>query len=210
MRHHPKTTRRAPSPELSFESAPVEAYLARELAIHAARPFEDSIRNFPQVFEKGAPLLEHLATRANQEQEWFWSRFSAFATLQAGLFVLFTSGTVGEGHRHVFALFGLALAVLWLLVQGRSHYYVHQAKRPYHTFRMILGLKGWEPTLPFWRRAMRNAFASTSLGLLTTVSVTLIWAFVVFEEGRAARTVVPRASSVTAPATSAAGSPLRD
>ena len=55
-------------------------------------------------------LLRFLNEQIMREQEIYWQRFYAFATLQAGAFLLTTSPV---GKSRTFALGALFLAVVW-------------------------------------------------------------------------------------------------
>jgi len=83
-------------------------------------------------------LLRFLNEQVLREQELFWLRFYAFATLHAGAFVLATSSSVTRPK--VVALFGALLAVVWVLVQWLSLRYADRAKPDYNALRQALGI----------------------------------------------------------------------
>ena len=98
--------------------------------------------------------LKWLSSELASEQEYYWVRFSSFATLQAGLLVLITSDTVK--HVRLLSLVAASLAVVWCYVQYASVYYVNRLKPLFrdackasgfdYPRHPVFGRKGLSPT----------------------------------------------------------------
>lgn len=150
--------------------SPIDKVLAE--AESPTRGTPNSLAEIESLFGDRSALLAHLAERSNQEQSWFWSRFSAFATLHAGLFVLITSDAIAREHRYRFAIAGFALAACWAIIQAKSLSYVRSSKKPYHTYRVVLGLNTREHNVESTRRFTAS---STFWGVLTAFVVLITW-----------------------------------
>ena len=79
---------------------------------------------------------------ATQEQNFFWQRFGALATLHAALIVLVTATLISERFWAALAVSFLSalLAILWIIIQGTSVRYVDRWKPQFHAERERLGI----------------------------------------------------------------------
>ena len=105
----------------------------------------------------------------HSEQNFFWQRFSAFATLHAALFVL-TTATQIANHTWASALvvtLSIALAVAWIAVQSVSLKYADRWKPAFHSEREALGIKSEIPT--------NRLYSSTDLAWWVPIGVLLLW-----------------------------------
>jgi hypothetical protein len=105
--------------------------------------------------------------QARHEQELFWSRFNAFATLHAGIFV-FASVKISDVASVVLQGVGLLLGLLWLTVMMRSRDYVQTSKHRAKEVENAVGLR--DPHAPSVIRRH-----STDYGVMTAGIVTLAW-----------------------------------
>jgi hypothetical protein len=107
-----------------------------------------------------------------QEQNFYWQRFSAFATLHAALFVLVTATMIGSQFwSGVFvSILSIGLAITWIAVQSVSLKYVDRWKSDFHTERELAGIL---PTVETDRR-----YSSTDLGWWVPVGVLVLWLIV--------------------------------
>ena len=143
--------------------------------------------------EHAMDLLRFLNEQVMREQEIYWQRFYAFATLQAGAFLLTTSPAVGKSK--ALALGALFLAVVWTWVQGLSLGYTNRLKRRYHDFRRWLDIpfeseeqrspKGHRRAARLWRAAKAtlqnsSASSSTDIGVWVTILVAAFWVYYFF------------------------------
>jgi len=108
-------------------------------------------------------LLRFLNEQVLREQELFWLRFYAFATLHAGAFVLATSSSVTRPR--VVAIFGALLAVVWVLVQWLSLRYADRSKPDYNELRQKIGI--------LWPHEEGN-IVKTDAGVKTNLSTRLL------------------------------------
>ncbi len=126
-----------------------------------------------------------------REQEVYWHRFYAFATLQAGAFLLTTSSVIGKSK--TLALGALFLAVVWTWVQGLSLGYANRLKGRFHEFRTWLEIPYdyEEPrevkgrAARFWRAVTARlrqppAPSSTDIGVGVTLLVGAFWVYYFF------------------------------
>lgn len=147
---------------------------------------------------KGAmELLRFLNDQVLREQEIYWQRFYAFATLHAGAFVLATSNSLR--YPKAIAAIGIVLALTWLYVQWLSLYYADRAKPRYHDMRKWLRIdyehnegENEQPSLREQKRDERQVApwkkwilihhwaSSTDVGLLVTIVVFICWVLVFF------------------------------
>jgi len=109
-----------------------------------------------------------------REQEFFWQRFYAFATLQAGAWVVATA-KVFEEDRAPIARAGLALAVLWAFVQWASLYYANRWKPSYYDLlkeaKITYSDKGIFSSL----FGENTWLSSTNVAVVTTWGVLAAW-----------------------------------
>ncbi len=122
-------------------------------------------------------LLRFLNEQVLREQEIFWQRFYAFATLHAGAFVLYSSDAVKR--KTPIAAAGLALGVVWLYTQWASLHYANRPKKLYHAVCRKLGIS-WGVGRPglFARWFGERPWASsTNAGVLTALFVAAVWLY---------------------------------
>ena len=108
-----------------------------------------------------------LTNEIAREQEYYWSRFYAFATLQTGFLVLVASTVVKRPL--VLALLAFILGVVWIYVQFASRFYVNRLKA---TFYAACGARGIEHPAHWLYKRNRS---STDVALVVPVSLTLFW-----------------------------------
>lgn len=106
------------------------------------------------------------------EQEYYWTRFSSFATLHAGLFVLFTL----DANKHQTLLSGAAvgLGVVWMYVQVASLWYVNRLKSDFGKVSKQQGFH-W-PNHPIFSKKFRS---TTDVALLVPYGLTILWGYFV-------------------------------
>lgn len=117
--------------------------------------------------------FELLQAERHQEQAHFWNRFTAFATLHAGIFVIATSTNV-QSQRIAslgVAIAGLGLSGLWAEVQRLSLRYVDRWKPIYHSEREGLGLG-------FQGEQLNPRVSSTDLANAVPWVVFFVWGIV--------------------------------
>jgi len=109
-----------------------------------------------------------------QEQSFYWQRFTAFAGLHSGLFVLVTAALIGT--KYWAALFvtvlSLVLAALCIGIQSVSLRYMSRWKLAFHEARRGLGITQKVPPDPRW--------SSTDLARCAPIVVFVVWVFVLF------------------------------
>ena len=109
----------------------------------------------PQAWD----LLRFLNEQVLREQEIYWQRFYAFATLHAGAFVLVTSNSIR--YPKAIAIVGFALGIAWFYIQWLSLSYADRAKAHYHELRKALGI--------YWPHEASEAANVTVTGKTTPV-----------------------------------------
>lgn len=84
--------------------------------------------------DESDPSARLLFVRENlmREQEFFWQRFYAFATLHAGAWVVATTRAF-EADRTPIARAGLVLALMWVFTQWASLHYANRWKDTYYS-----------------------------------------------------------------------------
>jgi hypothetical protein len=107
------------------------------------------------------------------EQEFYWTRFTGFATLHAGLFVLFTSET--NKHPIYLSAAALAMGAIWLYVQIASCWYVNRLKRRFR--RISEGLKFKYPRHEIFSCKYMDI---TRVTIVIPVTITLLWLALLF------------------------------
>lgn len=116
-----------------------------------------------------------------QEQHFYWARFSAFAAMNAGLFVLTTSTVLetptaaGSDAQQLLIGFAFALSIIWVFIQWISFYYVSRWKPTFHKLREKYGI-----SLP--RHWLFNSLglSATGLGVFVTIVVAALWGVMFF------------------------------
>jgi hypothetical protein len=78
-------------------------------------------------------VLSFLGEQLHAEQSHYWNRFAALAVLHAGLLVVGVEAP--DWARVLTSLFGIGLAVVWILIQKRSRDYVERWKPAFHSYR---------------------------------------------------------------------------
>ena len=150
-------------------SAPLDDALADALRQRRADELVRPCRyDFAAELSARGSLFAHIANQASAEQEWFWSRFSAFATLHAGLLVFARVDTSGA-IEWILSGAGLLLGATWVAVQSLSRSYVHRSKARLHAFEALFGLRQIESGT-----SLRPH--STDYGVWTARLVFLVWA----------------------------------
>lgn len=102
------------------------------------------------------------------EQEYYWTRFTAFATLHAGLFVLFTL----NGHKILLSGAAVGLGIVWLYVQVASLWYVNRLKSDFNKVSKTLKLP-W-PKHHIFSERFRS---TTDVALLVPYGLTILWSY---------------------------------
>jgi hypothetical protein len=123
-----------------------------------------------QINEDIYKRVELFQNALHQEQGFFWNRFTAFATLHAGLFVVSTSGDV-QAHllpRMVILILGFLLSLSWAAIQWLSLQYVDRPKVRYYDLARKLGLEPQEESLG-------RRLSSTDLAFWSVIPVVLMW-----------------------------------
>lgn len=103
-----------------------------------------------------------------QEQNYYWQRFSAFATLHAGLFVLVTSDSIS--NKLPFYIIGIVLSIAWVFIQWASFFYVDRVKPLIDSRLEMQGIK----LKRHWLFSKYKG-ASTRIGVIVTLLVFLLW-----------------------------------
>jgi hypothetical protein len=120
--------------------------------------------------------LRFLNEQVLREQDIFWQRFYAFATVHAAGFVVFVSDLVAPQRLWV-AFFGFLLGSIRAYTQWASLHYANRWKRPYHTIRKQLGLE-YDHTGWFYRCfGGRRWASSTNAALATALLIWLLWIY---------------------------------
>jgi hypothetical protein len=100
------------------------------------------------------------------EQEYYWTRFSGFATLYAGLFVLFSF----EKHQGLLSGAAVGLGLIWMYVQAASLWYVNRLKSD---FRKVSEQREFHwPKHPIFSKKFRS---TTDVALLVPYGLTILW-----------------------------------
>jgi len=103
------------------------------------------------------------------ENDVFWTRFSGFATLQAGLLVIATVDRLQRYALAVIAL-GIILTLIWAAVTHLGVLYVDRRKADYHAERKNL--------FPRTETGLRKWFSATNLATLAPWLVIVVWGIV--------------------------------
>jgi hypothetical protein len=118
--------------------------------------------------------FEIIQTERHQEQGFYWTRFTGFATLHAGLFVIATSSTVQNRAwaTLLLAVLGIVLSALWAEVQWLSLRYVDRWKPAYfaEARRLRFDIDAVK---------LNREWSSTDLGRYVPFAVLILWAFLV-------------------------------
>lgn len=148
-------------------------------AAKVQRALEQCTKTFSDEKNAGAlSLLQFLNEQVLREQDIFWQRFYAFATLHAGAFVLYSSDAIKPKGR--IAAAGVALGLIWLYTQWASLHYANRFKKLYHPLRLSLKIDwnvGKRGLFAKWLSEARWA-SSTNAGLLTAAFVAAVWVWV--------------------------------
>jgi hypothetical protein len=109
-----------------------------------------------------------LREEINCEQEHYWTRFSGFATLHAGLLVLVTSDAIKQPR----LLYGAAifLGLIWFYVQFASLFYVNRLKP---LFREVCEQRGFR--YPSHSIFSRWFLSTTDVALIAPAALTVVW-----------------------------------
>lgn len=113
-----------------------------------------------------------VATQAGQEQEWFWSRFSALATLHAALLVFSRTGVDVELELGL-GIGGLVLGALWFTLQMKSWYYVRRSWERLSQVEILVGFRlvDGKP---------ESQTHASDIGLAVSAVVFVLWIYIVF------------------------------
>jgi hypothetical protein len=124
---------------------PTTQHQSNEQALPPGQPATQLLdivkRTLPEVLESKigvAETLTFLHDRANNEQSFFWSRFSAGLAMAGAAFALVTTDLIQ--YKGAFAIASLIVAVLWFVIQWRSLQYVDSSKARYNEFLAHLGV----------------------------------------------------------------------
>jgi hypothetical protein len=112
--------------------------------------------------------FEWLSEEISREQEFYWTRFTAFATLHAGLLVLITSDALKRPH--ILAGVAIALGVIWFYIQLASLHYVNRLKPLFRAAREARGID-YLPHRVFSRRFL----STTDVALVVPFGLTVLW-----------------------------------
>jgi hypothetical protein len=125
--------------------------------------------------------LKFLNEQVLREQEIYWSRFVAFATLNAGAFVLIASEAIKTSAiLTVLSVAGIGLALLWGYVQWISLRYVDRTKPLYHELRSKMGFSFAPSQHPIIAGIHETKWlSSTNIGVWVPILVTAMWVCVV-------------------------------
>ena len=107
------------------------------------------------------------------EQEYYWTRFSGFATLHAGLLVLVTSDTIKQPR--FLAAAAAILGLVWFYVQFASLFYVNRLKPQ---FGEVCKQRGFD--YPRHRIFSRRFMSTTDVALIVPAGLTLLWIVLLF------------------------------
>lgn len=124
-----------------------------------------------KALQKLSKIIPTIQEHRFQEQAFFWSRFSAFATLHGGLFVLATSNAIK--NQQYISYLGVLLGLLWIFIQWASLYYVDRWKGQYYEY-----LKLMEINLKRHWLFSRPRFSSTDFAVFTTIIVFILWVLI--------------------------------
>ena len=115
--------------------------------------------------------FEIIQNALHHEQEIFWTRFTGFATLHAGLFVIATATNIqAKPMAGLFvAILGITLSATWAEVQRLSLRYVDRWKPLYHSERERLSLDISS------ERPLDPRFSSTDLANFVPWAVAAAW-----------------------------------
>jgi hypothetical protein len=114
-------------------------------------------------------VLEFLRSETAKEQEFYWARFSSFAALHAAIVVFYA--TTGEPRSTILAVFGLALAAAWVVIQYASRHYIARVSEPFHELRKRAGISYASKESIF----NHGWTASTRVGLVVPLAMGLLW-----------------------------------
>lgn len=122
--------------------------------------------------EKEYRRFQLVQAERHQEQAHFWSRFTAFATLHAGIFIFATATNVLDRPiaTILIAIVGIILAAIWAEVLRLSLHYVNRWKPEYHATRAKLNFHFPDENTTDPR------YSSTDLALIVPYAVLAIWA----------------------------------
>ena len=113
-----------------------------------------------------------LHDRINQEQNFFWQRFTAFSALHAGLFILV--GSKAYGNLGLVSIIGVVLAFAWFLIQWASLYYVDRNKSAYYDL-----CRDSDIPVPPKHWLFRKGLSSTNIGFAVSIVTLLFWLMLV-------------------------------
>jgi len=104
-----------------------------------------------------------------REQDFYWQRFTAFATLHAALFVLVTATlTVSRFWSSLLiSILSICLAIIWFAVQHISLKYVDRWKPAFHAERELIGIKSQIDT--------DYRYSSTDLAWWVPLGIFVVW-----------------------------------
>lgn len=123
--------------------------------------------------DKGT-LLRFLNEQVLREQEIYWQRFYAFATLHAGWFVVLASD-FARPNREWVARLGFLLGLIWVYAQWASLHYANRWKPSYHALLRDLNIQ-YEAHGLFASLFSSSRWASsTNAGLATAVLLCAVW-----------------------------------
>jgi hypothetical protein len=112
--------------------------------------------------------VELFQDAVHQQQHFFWNRFTAFATLHAGLFVVATTVQARFIPRTIILVLGIGLSLMWAAIQWRSLQYVDQPKIRYYELARALDLVPRED-------ASDRRSSSTDWAFWSVIPVVLVW-----------------------------------
>ena len=123
-----------------------------------------------------------MTNEVSREQEYYWTRFAAFATLQAGFLVLVTvtvdadsstaptSSGSPVASSTVLAWMAMVVSAVWVYVQWCSRHYIERLNPEFRRMRGSFGFK-LERHVFFGRRFL----AATDAAMLAPVAVLVWW-----------------------------------
>jgi ABC-type uncharacterized transport system permease subunit len=128
---------------------------------------EKQIVSSPTAQEEFKYLNDEIA----REQEYFWTRFSGFATLHAGLLVLVTSNAT-KSPRFLSGC-AIVLGIVWFYVQWASRFYVNRDKKRFHVVREKCGYPYVaHPTYS------RPFLSPTDIAVVVPIMLMVVWLYV--------------------------------
>lgn len=117
--------------------------------------------------------LEFYNEELSLEQEYYWTRFSSFSTLHAGLFVLFSLEKFK--HPRLLSCVAIGLGLVWIYVQGASLWYVNRMKPQFGDVANKLEIN-YPPHFFSWR-----FFSTTDVALLVPLGLTILWSHILMD-----------------------------